>query len=134
MVAQELREYGEARQNYQQAIAICIEFGDRYSQASTYQCLGSVAEDLEEFPEAENNFLQALTILHEFDDEYIIQIFSIPSFSRIYQATQDDNLLLMLRGRNSQFLKKRETSPNCIEVDFSLESKVIKFSFDTKAL
>jgi hypothetical protein len=46
MVAQELREYGEARQNYQQAIEIYIEFGDRYSQARTYHCLGSVAGDL----------------------------------------------------------------------------------------
>ncbi|MEA5477276.1 element excision factor XisH family protein [Pseudanabaena galeata UHCC 0370] len=25
-----IREYAEARQNYQQAIAICIEFGDRF--------------------------------------------------------------------------------------------------------
>jgi len=68
-VAQDLREYGEARQNYQQALAIKIEFGDRYSQANTYHCLGSVAEDLEEFPEAKNNFLQALNIWLEFNDD-----------------------------------------------------------------
>ena len=41
---------------------------------------------------------------------------------------------LMLRGRNSQFLKKRETSPNSIEVEFSLESKMIEFRIDPKAL
>jgi len=35
----------------------------------------------------------------------------------------------MLRGRKSQFLKKRETSPNDFEVEFRLENKVIKFSF-----
>jgi tetratricopeptide (TPR) repeat protein len=93
IVAQELREYEEARQNYQQALAIYIEFSDRYEQAGTYHCLGSVAEDLEEFLEAKNNFLQALNIWHEFKDEYSIQNYSIPSFSRIYQATQDDNLL-----------------------------------------
>ena len=93
MVAQELREYEEARQNYQQALAIYIEFSERYEQAGTYHCLGSVAEDLEEFLEAKNNFLQALNIWHEFKDEYSIQNYSIPSFSRIYQATQDDNLL-----------------------------------------
>ena len=92
-VAQALREYEEARQNYQQALAIYIEFSDRYEQAGTYHCLGSVAEDLEEFLEAKNNFLQALNIWHEFKDEYSIQNYSIPSFSRIYQATQDDNLL-----------------------------------------
>jgi hypothetical protein len=34
-IAQELREYEEARKNYQQALATYFEFGDRYSQAST---------------------------------------------------------------------------------------------------
>ena len=92
-VAQELREYGEARQNYQQALAIKIEFGNRYSQAITYHQLGRIAENLEEFPEAKNNFLQALNIWHEFKDDYRIQTFSIPSLSRIYQATQDQSLL-----------------------------------------
>ena len=40
----------------------------------------------------------------------------------------------MLRGRNSEFLEMRETSPNGIEVKFSLESKVIEFGLDTEAL
>ncbi|MEG3438506.1 CHAT domain-containing protein, partial [Pannus brasiliensis CCIBt3594] len=39
-VAQELREFEEARENYRQALAIKVEFGDRYSQASTYHQLG----------------------------------------------------------------------------------------------
>jgi hypothetical protein len=55
--------------------------------------MGRVAEDLEEFLEAKNNFLQSLNIWREFNDEYSVQTFSIPSLSRIYQATQDDNLL-----------------------------------------
>jgi tetratricopeptide (TPR) repeat protein len=92
-VAQELREYGEARQNYQQALAIKIEFGNRYSQAITYHQLGRIAENLEEFPEAKNNFLQSLNIWHEVKDEYRIQTFSIPSLSRLYQATQEQSLL-----------------------------------------
>ncbi len=92
-VAEELQEYGEARSYYQQALQIYIEYGDRYSQASTYHCLGSVAEDLEDFPEAKNNFLQALLLWHEFKDEYSIQTFSVPAFSRLYQATQDETLL-----------------------------------------
>ena len=92
-VAYILREYEEAMHNYNQALAIKIEFGDLYSQASTYQGLGFVAEELEEFPEAKNNFLQALNIWHEFKDEYTVKTYSIPSLSRIYQATQDDNLL-----------------------------------------
>jgi len=93
IVAQELREYEEARQNYQQALVIDIEFGDHYAQAGAYHQLGNVAEDLEEFPEAKNNFLEALNIWHEFKDEHSVQTFSIPSLSRIYQATQDNNLL-----------------------------------------
>jgi hypothetical protein len=32
-VAQDLREYDQARDYYQQALEIKIEFGDRYSQA-----------------------------------------------------------------------------------------------------
>jgi len=80
-------------QNYQQAFGIFIEFGDRYSQASTYHCLGSVAEDLKDFPEAKNNFLQAFHIWAEYNDEYNLKTFSIPSLSRIYQTTQDTSLL-----------------------------------------
>ena len=93
IVAQALREYADARQNYQQALAIFIEFGDRYSQASTYHQLGMVAEDLEDFPEAKNNFLQAFQIWAEYNDEYSLKTFSIPSFFRIYQTTQDPSLL-----------------------------------------
>ncbi|MFN7761443.1 MAG: tetratricopeptide repeat protein [Pseudanabaena sp.] len=70
IVAQELREYGEARQNYQQALAIKIEFGDRYSQARTYQQLGSVAQELREYGEALQNYQQALAIKIEFGDRY----------------------------------------------------------------
>ena len=40
----------------------------------------------------------------------------------------------MLRGRNSEFLKLRETSPNGIEIEFSLESEVIELGLDTEAL
>jgi tetratricopeptide (TPR) repeat protein len=41
IVAQELREYEQARAHYQQALDIKIEFNDRYSQADrTYHQLG----------------------------------------------------------------------------------------------
>jgi tetratricopeptide (TPR) repeat protein len=59
-VAQELREYEQARNDYQQALQICIEFGDRYSQARTYFCLGSLAEAEENRSEARANFQQAI--------------------------------------------------------------------------
>nr|WP_103668167.1 tetratricopeptide repeat protein [Pseudanabaena sp. BC1403] len=55
-----MREYGEARQNYQQAISIKIEFGDRYSQARTYHQLGTVAQELREYGEARQNYQQAI--------------------------------------------------------------------------
>ncbi|KAM3105389.1 CHAT domain-containing protein, partial [Phormidesmis sp. 146-33] len=43
IVAQELREYEQAHNDYQQALQIYVEFNDRYSQASTYNQLGIVA-------------------------------------------------------------------------------------------
>lgn len=59
-VAQELREYDQARNDYQQALQIFIEFDDRYSQASTYFMLGSLAEAEENRSEARANFQQAI--------------------------------------------------------------------------
>ena len=41
-VAQELREYKEARRNYQLALQINIEFGDRYECARTHHHLGMI--------------------------------------------------------------------------------------------
>ena len=70
IVAQELREYAEARNSYQQALAIKVEFGDRYEQAGTYGQLGSVALALREYEEARKNYQQALAINVEFDDRY----------------------------------------------------------------
>jgi tetratricopeptide (TPR) repeat protein len=70
MVADELREYEEARKNYQQALAINVEFGDRYNQAKTYHQLGIVAQKLREYEEARNDYQQALAILVEFGDRY----------------------------------------------------------------
>ena len=69
-VAQEKREFEEARRNYQQAFQIFIEFGDRYSCAVTYHQLGIVAQELREFEEARRNYQQALQIKIEFGDRY----------------------------------------------------------------
>jgi tetratricopeptide (TPR) repeat protein len=92
MVAQELREYGEARQNYQQARAIFIEFGDRYSQASTYNQLGLLAKAENNFTEAGQNLLQALEIFVQFQDQHSVGI-TLSNLSLIYQATKDQSLL-----------------------------------------
>ncbi|ACK64557.1 Tetratricopeptide TPR_2 repeat protein [Rippkaea orientalis PCC 8801] len=66
IVAQELREWEEARNYYQQA----IEYSDRYSQASTYHQLGIVAQELREWEEARNYYQQALSIKIEYSDSY----------------------------------------------------------------
>ena len=70
MVAEELREYEQARLYYQQALDIKIEFSDRFSQASTYHGLGMVAEELREYEQARLYYQQALDIKIEFSDRY----------------------------------------------------------------
>ncbi|MEQ8383256.1 MAG: CHAT domain-containing protein [Coleofasciculus sp. A1-SPW-01] len=67
-VAQELREYEQAKRYYQQALDINIEFRDRYEQASTYHQLGRVAEELREYEQARLYYQQALDMFIEFRD------------------------------------------------------------------
>ena len=69
-VAQEMREFSEARRNYQQALQIWIEFGDRYSSAKTYYGLGFLAEAQENYAEARANLHKALEIYVEYKDDY----------------------------------------------------------------
>jgi tetratricopeptide (TPR) repeat protein len=69
-VAEELREFDDARNNYLQALQIKIEFNDRYAQALTYHCLGSLAEAEEQYAEARANYQQALERYIEFGDDY----------------------------------------------------------------
>lgn len=70
IVAEEMREYAQARDFYQQALAIYIEFGDRNSQAKTYHCLSTLAETQEDYTEARVNLQTALEIYIEYKDEY----------------------------------------------------------------
>ncbi|MFM7790986.1 MAG: tetratricopeptide repeat protein, partial [Microcystis panniformis] len=51
-VAEELREWEQARSYYQQAIEIKIEYGARYSQAGTLNNLGILAQELREWEQA----------------------------------------------------------------------------------
>jgi tetratricopeptide (TPR) repeat protein len=69
MVAQELREWAEARRYYQQALDIFIEFNDRYAQAGTYACLGILAAAEEDYAAARANYQQALERYLEFGDD-----------------------------------------------------------------
>ena len=60
IVAQEMGEYDQARDFYQQSLAIKIEFKDRYSQALTYHNLGIVAQEMREYAQARDYYQQAL--------------------------------------------------------------------------
>ncbi|BDA76398.1 hypothetical protein CAL7716_105640 (plasmid) [Calothrix sp. PCC 7716] len=65
-VAEDLREYEQARDYYQKALEIFIEFGATFECARTYHQLGRVAEDLREFKLAHNYYQKALDITIEF--------------------------------------------------------------------
>jgi tetratricopeptide (TPR) repeat protein len=60
----------EARRNYQQALDIYVEYGDRLCQAKTYNNLGVVAQYLQEYKEARHNYQQALDIFIEYSDRF----------------------------------------------------------------
>jgi tetratricopeptide (TPR) repeat protein len=70
LVAQEQRQRGQAEQYYQQALAILVEFNDRYEQASSYNQLGRVAQLQRQWRQAEQYYQQALAIKIEFNDRY----------------------------------------------------------------
>jgi tetratricopeptide (TPR) repeat protein len=69
-VAEIQRQWGQAEQHYQQALAIYIEFNDRYSQASTNHQLGMVAQEQRQWGQAEQHYQQALALKIEFNDRY----------------------------------------------------------------
>ncbi len=69
-VAQELREFAQAQQYYQQALDIKIAYGDTHSQASTLHQLGRVAQESREFAQAQQYYQQALDIYVEYGDTY----------------------------------------------------------------
>jgi tetratricopeptide (TPR) repeat protein len=70
MVAEQLRDYEQAKAYYQQALDIKLEFGDRYECASTYHQLGIVAQQLREWEQARAYYQQSLDIKLEFGDRY----------------------------------------------------------------
>ncbi|WP_430015330.1 tetratricopeptide repeat protein [Microcystis protocystis FBCC-A270] len=77
MVAQELREWEQARSYYQQALEIKIEYGAaggtqsaRYEQARTLHQLGYLAQELREWEQARSYYQQALEIKIEYGDRF----------------------------------------------------------------
>ncbi|BBH42743.1 hypothetical protein myaer102_54090 [Microcystis viridis NIES-102] len=101
IVAEELREWEQARSYYQQSLEIKIEYGAaggtqsaRYEQAITLNNLGMVAEGVGELSQAKSYYLQALQIWAEFNDSYSVQTFSLPRLVALYQQTQDEEILV----------------------------------------
>jgi tetratricopeptide (TPR) repeat protein len=70
IVALEQRQWAQANEYFQQALAIFIEFNDREGQASTYHNLGLVALEQRQWAQAHKYYQQALAIFVEFDDRY----------------------------------------------------------------
>jgi tetratricopeptide (TPR) repeat protein len=69
-LAEELREWEQARSYYQQALEIKIEYGARYEQASTLHQLGMVAQELREWEQARSYYRQSLEIKIEYGNRY----------------------------------------------------------------
>ncbi len=92
-IAEEQRDYDKALRNYQQALDIFIRFDDLYNQAQTYHHLGKIAEAQGDGEQAKEYFLQALQIYKDSQDEDSSGI-PLSSLGRIYQATQDESLLI----------------------------------------
>ena len=92
MVAEELREYEQARKDYQQALQIKIEYNDRYSESITYSQLGSLAESMDKISEAIAYHLKALEIRVALNDQYRINL-TIGNLKRLYQSHSSDQLL-----------------------------------------
>jgi tetratricopeptide (TPR) repeat protein len=69
-VAQEQRQWAQAEQHYQHALALKIEFNDRYEQAKTLHTLGSVAFGQRNYQQAEEYYQQALALNIEFNDKF----------------------------------------------------------------
>ena len=61
-LSQNLRDYGEAGQNYQRSLEIFIEFEDLDGQAKTYHQLGMLNQNLRNYEEARQNYQQSLNI------------------------------------------------------------------------
>ena len=70
IVFQNLRDFAEAKNNYQKALEIFVELNDRHSQASMYHQLGNVFFELRDFANAKKSYQKALKIYVEFDDRY----------------------------------------------------------------
>ena len=91
MVAQEQREWKQAEQYYQEALRICVEYQDRYSQARTYGQLGILAREQQRWLEARGYLLQALEIYISYKDTHNGEI-TLRNLALVWQATGASDL------------------------------------------
>ena len=78
----------QAKEYYQKALKIDIEFEDRYDQASIYHLLGRMALELGQWDVAGKDLLKSLQIFVEFGDENSGKT-ALSSLARLWQATTD---------------------------------------------
>jgi len=90
-VAQEQRQWAQAEQYYKEALAIKIEFKDRYAQADTYHQLGIVAQEQQQWPQARDYFLKALETFAEYQDQHNLMIV-LRSLARLWRESCDGSL------------------------------------------
>ena len=91
-VAEEQRQWAAAEGYYRQALALYVEFNDRYEQAGTYHQLGRVAQAQRQWAAAEGYLLQSLEIFQQYQDEYSLGI-TRRSLGRVWRAGGDGGLL-----------------------------------------
>ncbi|MGB7378313.1 MAG: tetratricopeptide repeat protein, partial [Rivularia sp. (in: cyanobacteria)] len=70
IVAQEKRQFEQARQYYLKALKIKEDAGDLYNAASVYHELGIVAQEQQQFEQAQQYYLKALKIFEDAGDLY----------------------------------------------------------------
>jgi len=90
-VAEGQQRWAQAEDYYQKALAIEIEFDDRYNQAGTYHQLGMLAEEQRRWGQALDYYLKALPVFVEFNDEFSSDVV-LRSLARLWQAGQDPKL------------------------------------------
>jgi len=90
-VAEEQRQWAAAEGYYRQALAIQVEFNDRYGQASTLGQLGLLAGGQEQWPAAADYLLQALVIFRDFQDDHLLDM-TLRNLARVWQSSGDATL------------------------------------------
>ena len=98
IVAQEQRQWEQAEQYYKEALAIYVEFQDRYSQARTYHQLGRVAQEQRQWAQARDYFLKALDTFAEFQDQHSLVIV-LRSLARLWRESGDESLPAVVASR-----------------------------------